>query len=124
MVEQPGQGVNFIVKAAELRSKADAALKGGFFSNMFSAKQDRKDDAKELYQQAANCYKHARQPEQAVEMYMKCIECEAASLVCDGGDCFALCLLREACPVHLMSRRLCTLGQQPKGVERCVDCNV
>lgn len=35
------------------------------------------DDAKELYQQAANCYKHAKQPENAVEMYLKCIECES-----------------------------------------------
>ena len=42
-------GVNFIVKAAELRSKADTTLKGGFFSNMFGSKQDRKDDAKDLY---------------------------------------------------------------------------
>ena len=70
-----GQG-NFITKAAELRKKADTTLKGGFFSNMFSHKQDRKDDAKDLYQQAANCYKHAREPEQAVEMYLKCVECE------------------------------------------------
>ena len=56
------QGVNFVVRAAEMRGKADAILKGGFFSNMFANKQDRKDDAKELYQQAANCYKHARDP--------------------------------------------------------------
>ena len=36
----------------------------------------------------------------------------------------SLAVLREACPVHLMSQRLCTLGPQPKGVERCVDCYV
>ena len=41
--------VNFILKAAELRGKADALLKGNFFSNLFASKQDRKDDAKELY---------------------------------------------------------------------------
>ena len=43
-------GVNFVVKAAELRGKADAVLKGGFFSNFFNGKQDRKDEAKDLYQ--------------------------------------------------------------------------
>lgn len=68
--------VNFVVKAAELRGKADVLLKGGFFSNFFNSKQDRRDDAKELYQQAANCYKHAKDPQQALDMYIKCIECE------------------------------------------------
>ena len=77
MVEALSANNNFIIKASELRTKADATLKGGFFSNFFAHKQDRKDEAKELYQQAANCYKHARDPEQAVAMYMKCIECEA-----------------------------------------------
>lgn len=76
MVETLG-AANFVAKAYEFRTKADVTLKGGFFSNLMSAKQDRKDDAKELYQQAANCYKHAKDPEQAVEMYLKCVECEA-----------------------------------------------
>ena len=43
---------------------------------MFNPKSDRKDDAKELYSQAANCYKHARDTDQALVMYMRCIECE------------------------------------------------
>jgi len=60
-----------------LRGKADATLKGGFFSNFFHSKQDRRDEAKDLYQQAANCYKHARDHKQALEMYMRCIDCEA-----------------------------------------------
>ena len=30
---------------------------------MFAHKQDRKDDAKDLYAQAANCYKHAKDPD-------------------------------------------------------------
>ena len=53
-------GVNFVVKAAELRGKADQTLKGSFFGNFFNSKQDRRDEAKDLYQQAANCYKHAK----------------------------------------------------------------
>jgi len=56
-------GSNFIAKATELKAKGDQALKGSFFGNMFGAKQDRKDDAKDLYNQAANCFKHAREPE-------------------------------------------------------------
>jgi len=49
MVEQAIGGANFIIKASELRLKGDQALKGSFFGNMFGNKQDRKDDAKELY---------------------------------------------------------------------------
>ena len=71
-------GVNFVVKAAELRSKGDAALKGTFMGNMFwSSKQDRKDDAIEFYKQAANCYKQNKDYESAVEMYIKCSNCES-----------------------------------------------
>ena len=69
-------GGNFTIKAKELQAKADATMKGSFFGNMFGSKGDRKNDAKDLYQQAANCYKHAKDPEQAVAMYMKCVECE------------------------------------------------
>lgn len=36
-------GVNFVVKAAELRGKADAVMKGGFFSNFMNSKADRRD---------------------------------------------------------------------------------
>lgn len=43
-------GVNFVVKAAELRGKADQTLKGSFFGNFFNSKQDRRDEAKDLYQ--------------------------------------------------------------------------
>ena len=41
---------NFLVRATELRGKADAKLKGSFFGNMFNGKADRQDEAKELYQ--------------------------------------------------------------------------
>ena len=67
---------NFASRALDLRNKADATLKGGFLSRMFGSKQDRADEAKDLYVQAANAYKHSKDPENAVEMYMKCIECE------------------------------------------------
>jgi len=41
-----------------------------------SSKADRQEDAKNLYQQAANCYKAGRDPEQAVECMMLCLELE------------------------------------------------
>ena len=39
-------------------------------------KQDRNDDAKDLYLNAANCWKLAQQFDKAYECYMKCVECE------------------------------------------------
>ena len=67
---------SFATKALELQAKADGTFKGGFFSRMFTNKQDRADEAKDLYMQAANCYKQSKDPEAAVNMYLKCIECE------------------------------------------------
>lgn len=34
------------------------------------------DEAKEIFSQAANCYKIAQQWDRAVECYLKCVECE------------------------------------------------
>lgn len=65
----------FAKKGDDLRLKAEATLKGSFFGNLMKGKQDRADEALELYQQAANCYKHAQDPAQAVECYLKCVEC-------------------------------------------------
>ena len=120
--------VNFIVKAAELRGKADGILRGGFFSNMFSSKQDRKDDAKELYQQAANCYKHARDHKQAIDMYLKCVECEAddgfkanyfkeAALVIKQHDTHRyLEFIKQAIKLYQLS------GRMSQACSMCKDC--
>jgi hypothetical protein len=43
---------------------------------MMTSKSERLDDAKELYGQAANCYKVSSNWEKALECYLKCIECE------------------------------------------------
>ena len=48
---------------------------GGFLKNLMSSKADRMDEAKELYQQAANCYKLTKNWEEAVQCLLKCIEC-------------------------------------------------
>ena len=71
-----GNVANFATRAIDLRSKAESTLKGGFFTNLFGNKQDRQDEAKDLFQQAANCYKHSNDKEAAVQMYLKCVECE------------------------------------------------
>lgn len=55
---------------------------GGFWKNLSSSKQDRMDEAKEIFQQAANCFKLAQQWDRAVECYMKCVECEDG----EGGE--------------------------------------
>lgn len=49
---------------------------GGFFKNLMSQKQDRVDEAKELYAQAANCFKLCAMWAKAAECYKKCIDCE------------------------------------------------
>jgi len=67
---------NFAGKAAQLKAKGDKTLKGSFFGNFLSGKGERADEAKELYSQAANCYKYAEDYYSAIEMYLKCAECE------------------------------------------------
>lgn len=45
-----------------------------------ASKSDRENEAKELFQQAANCYKAGNDRESAVECLMLCIECEPENL--------------------------------------------
>ena len=39
----------FSVKAVQLQQKAEKIQKGSFFGNLMKGRQDRNDDAKELY---------------------------------------------------------------------------
>ena len=83
MVEGTGMGLesispDFGKRAEENKKKGEAALKGTVLGNMFwTSKQDRKDDAIEFFKQAANCYKQNKDYESAVQMYMKCAQCES-----------------------------------------------
>ena len=43
-------------------------------------KQDRNDEAKELYLQAANCYKLSQDFEKAIHCYEECIRCEESDV--------------------------------------------
>ena len=49
---------------------------GGFFSNWVNSKQDRVDEGKELYGQAANCFKLANNFDRAIYCFKRCIEYE------------------------------------------------
>ena len=69
-------GTNFNQRAVDLYERAEKAIKGSFFGNFMRGKQDRSDEAKELYLQAANCYKLSSDFEKALMCYEKCIACE------------------------------------------------
>lgn len=72
---------SFQTKAIDFQKKAEKHQKGSFFGNFMRGKQDRNDEAKDLYLNAANCWKLAQQLDKAYECYMKCVECEE-----DEGD--------------------------------------
>ena len=83
---------SFNIKGIDFEKKGDKTLKGSFFGNFMKGKSDRPDEAKELYQQAANCYKLAQNHEKALECYQKCINCseqesENAQLYREAANC-------------------------------------
>ena len=67
---------DFKAKAMELEKRATKTQKGSFFGNLTKGKADRADEAKELYLQAANCYKLQDDHESALRCYLQCIKCE------------------------------------------------
>jgi tetratricopeptide (TPR) repeat protein len=69
-------GINFNDRANQLYDRAQKTLKGSFFSNLSKGKQDRADEAKDLFVQAANCYKLTDNKEAAIRSLMMCIDCE------------------------------------------------
>jgi len=56
--------------------KADKTKNGSFFGNLFGSKEQRMDDAKDLYGKAANCFKLAEDKYKAAEVYLKCADME------------------------------------------------
>lgn len=67
----------FAKKGEEFYKKGCDALKGSFFGNFMKGKAERQDEAKEFFEQAANCFKHNRDFDRALDMYLKCAECES-----------------------------------------------
>jgi len=74
------QNTHFLTKANDLYAKGEKTIKGSFFGNLSRSKADRQDEAKELFLQAANCFKLAQDPDQALVCYEKCIECEESEI--------------------------------------------
>lgn len=85
---------SYLRSAQENEAKADKKAKGSFFKNIFSSKGERLDDARDLYEKAANSYKLANAWEKAGEMYKKCAEWErqtdglAAQYILDAVSCY------------------------------------
>lgn len=71
------ESTDFKSKAVELERRATKSLKGSFLGNLMKGKGDRQEDAKDLYIQAANCYKLNEDMDSALRCYQRCIECEA-----------------------------------------------
>ena len=83
-------------------------------------KQDRNDDAKDLYAKAANCYKLAQDYNSALECYMECIRCEEDEADCapyyrDAANCVKetdidkyVSLTRKAIDLYSLSGRAST----------------
>ena len=70
----------FTKQGDDFRKKGDSARKGSFFGNLMTGKEDRDNEAKELYKQASNCYKAGNDKESAVECLLLCLECEPENL--------------------------------------------
>jgi len=65
------EGKGYAISAKEYEEKGNQKAKGSFFKNLFSSKSERLDDARDLYEKAANAYKLANQWEKAGLMYKK-----------------------------------------------------
>lgn len=70
------EGSVFRQKAVDFENQAEKVLKGSFFGNLSRSKQDRKDEAKDIFKQAANSYKLCKDYDSAVRCFQKCISCE------------------------------------------------
>lgn len=91
-----------------------------------SGKAERQDQAKELYQQAANCYKAGRDIEQAVECIMLCLDCEqdplfqanylrdAANLIKGTNSDRYLKLVKQALELFTVSGRVSQAASMAK----------
>jgi tetratricopeptide (TPR) repeat protein len=113
-------GTNFNKRAKDLFDKAEKTVKGSFFGNLMRGKQDRADDAKDLYLQAANCYKLSNDFQNALMCYEKCIESEeseadAASHYREAALCIKehdtdkyVSLIKKAIDLYALSGRSST----------------
>jgi alpha-soluble NSF attachment protein len=59
--------------------KAEKALKGTFFGNIFGSKDEKIDKAQEHYEKAINQYKLGKQWEKCAEIYLECAKLAKAN---------------------------------------------
>ena len=122
------EGSSFEAKGLEFKRKADKVLKGSFLGNFMRGKQDRADEAKDLYQQAANCYKLAQNFDEALNCYQKCIECEeketdAAPYYRDAANCIKETNLDKFCELTKKAVELYALtGRSSTGASMAKEC--
>lgn len=84
----------YLRSAKENEAKAKKKAKGGFWKSLFSSKGERLDEARDLYEKAANSYKLAQDWQKAGEMYKLCADCERqtdgipAQYILDAVSCY------------------------------------
>ena len=96
-------------------------------------KQDRADEAKDLFVQAANCFKLAKDFDQAVACYQRCIECEESENDCaphykDAANCVKesdldkyVELTKKAIDLYALSGRQSTAATMAKECAMLLD---
>jgi tetratricopeptide (TPR) repeat protein len=85
---------NYSKKAKDLFAQAEKKLKPGFFPKMFSNKDDRLDEASELFKQAANFYRLGKDCKINIDQnsalsFERCAICkpdEAANYLSEAGN--------------------------------------
>ncbi|OMJ95734.1 hypothetical protein SteCoe_804 [Stentor coeruleus] len=80
---------NYSKRAKEAFAQGEKKLKPGVFGKMFSNKDDRMDEASELFKQAANFYRLAKDFQNSSAAFVKCAECkpeEAANYFSEAGN--------------------------------------
>lgn len=119
-------GTNFGQRAHDLIEKANKTLKGSFFGNFTRSKQDRADEAKDLYLQAANCFKLTGDWKNALSAYEHAIKCEeseadaaphfreAANVVKEHDSDKYLELVKKAIDLYSLTGRASTGAQMSR----------
>jgi len=86
---------NFAAEALKHKADAEKKLKGGgFFSKMFGDKEQRLEDARDLFEKAANAFKMADRMAEAGECYEECVKIEEkldgmpANFTKEALDCY------------------------------------
>ena len=68
---------NFVIEANKFKAEADKKMSGGsFFKKLFGSKEDWLEEARDLYEKAANSYKLGDKFDEAGHCYEQCADIE------------------------------------------------